>query len=266
MKSLMAGIGLLLASQVGIAYTVRAECLGLEADMQNINLLTEEYPPISFLGKDGRPAGLAVEVVDEIQRRLGTQKTIQIKPWARAYREANLVGNTILFSVAHTEMRQPLFQWVGPIFRMTGSFYTRKHSEITFHNLDDLHRLDRIGTVRDSFEDQLLKQKGFSNLEPSVSQARNLKKLISGRVDVVAATNLTIAQFSKIAGVPMSDIKANFNFIEVDNYIVFSKDIAPNIVECWSNTFDDIKNDGTLRRIKDKWLDDSRIRDGSSSD
>jgi polar amino acid transport system substrate-binding protein len=46
-----------------------------------LTILTEEWKPISFSGEDGKPTGLAVEIVQEILRRLNVPDTIEIVPW-----------------------------------------------------------------------------------------------------------------------------------------------------------------------------------------
>jgi ABC-type amino acid transport substrate-binding protein len=45
--------------------------LGLAAVTPEVTVYTEEDPPYNFAGKDGQPAGFAVEVVREIQKRVG---------------------------------------------------------------------------------------------------------------------------------------------------------------------------------------------------
>ncbi|WP_204268170.1 hypothetical protein, partial [Escherichia coli] len=58
-----------------------------DASAVPLRLLSEEFPPINFT-EDGRPSGLAVEVVQNILRRLGQSLPIEFLPWARAYRDA----------------------------------------------------------------------------------------------------------------------------------------------------------------------------------
>ena len=41
------------------------------AQAERLRLYTEEYPPINFSRDDGKPTGLATEVVLEIMRRTG---------------------------------------------------------------------------------------------------------------------------------------------------------------------------------------------------
>jgi len=67
-------------------------------------ILTENLAPLNFV-KDGVLMGPAVEMVQEIQRRVGSQAQIQVYPWARAYKMALEEENIILFGMARTKER-----------------------------------------------------------------------------------------------------------------------------------------------------------------
>ena len=74
-----------------------------------LELYTEENPPINF-SRDGKPAGLTVEVVQELLRRTHTTAPIHIVPWARGYQEARTHPNVALFVAVRTAEREPLFK------------------------------------------------------------------------------------------------------------------------------------------------------------
>jgi len=55
------------------------------AGSAELTILTENLPPLNYV-KDGVLMGSSVEIVQEIQRRIGSKEPIQVFPWARAYR------------------------------------------------------------------------------------------------------------------------------------------------------------------------------------
>ncbi|MDZ7666513.1 MAG: hypothetical protein U5K27_14535 [Desulfotignum sp.] len=61
-----------------------------------LTILTENLPPLNFI-KDDVLIGPAVDIVTEIQRRLGNHDQIQVYPWARAYNMASEEENIVLF-------------------------------------------------------------------------------------------------------------------------------------------------------------------------
>ncbi len=226
----------------------------LTKQLQNLQIITEEYPPISFTNKDGEVDGLAVEVVKEIMRRLGLNQKIRVLPWARAYKEAIEGPNFVLFSVGRTPKRESLFNWSGSIFEMKSSFYAKKGSEVKISTLNDARKLASIGTYRNSYDEQFLRVKGFKNLDSVNNNVLNMKKLMAGRLEVVTATNISISSMLKRAGYSIDNVERLYTFMEVDNFIVFSKQIPLEIVNLWQQEFENIKDEGLLAEIQKKWL------------
>jgi polar amino acid transport system substrate-binding protein len=226
----------------------------LKKQLQNLQIITEEYPPISFTNKAGEIDGLAVDVVKEIMKRLGINQKIEVLPWARAYKEAVKGPNFVLFSVGRTRQRESLFNWVGSMFEMKSSFYAKKGSEIKISNLENAKKLASIGTYRDSYDEQFLKEKGFKNLDSVRNNVLNIKKLMADRLEVFTATNTTISSMLKRAGYSINDVERVFTFLKVGNFIVFSKQIPPGIVNLWQQEFENIRDEGLLAKIRKKWL------------
>ncbi len=226
----------------------------LQQQFQNLQIITEEYPPVSFTDKDGKADGLAVEVVKEIMKRLNMKQKIKVWPWARGYKKTAKGPNFVLFSTTRTKERESLFYWVGPIFEMRSGFYAKKGSEIKIKRLDEAKKLKAIGTYRECFDEQFLKKQGFKNLESVTDNVLNMKKLMGGRFKVVTATNITIQSILKDAGYTIDDVEELFTFLTVRNYVAFSKQVPIEVVNAWQQAFEDIKNEGSLTKIHKKWL------------
>ena len=80
----------------------------------NMTILTENLPPLNYV-EDGLLVGPSVEIVREIQRRVGSNEPIEVYPWARAYKMALEEENVVLFSMTHTKDRLDKFKWIGPL-------------------------------------------------------------------------------------------------------------------------------------------------------
>jgi len=150
---------------------------------QELTIITEEYPPISFK-KEGVITGSSAEVVREILRRLKQPDNIRMLPWARGYNLLKTQENVALFSTARTQERESQFHWVGPLCVSRNGFYAKKGSGIQINSLEDAKRVGAIATYKEDAREQMLKSWGFTNLDSSSSGASNLKKLLSGRVDL----------------------------------------------------------------------------------
>lgn len=86
-----------------------------------LNIYTEEWAPISF-SVDGQPDGLAVQVVQEIQKRIDNQDPIKIVPWTRGWKIITEQPNTVLFTMTRTAERERMFSLIGPVAVGTTNF------------------------------------------------------------------------------------------------------------------------------------------------
>jgi len=221
-------------------------------------ILTEEYPPFSH-SKEGRLTGSSVEVVREILRRLNQPDRIEILPWARAYNLLKTKPNVVLFSTTRTKEREDLFHWVGPLCIVRNGFYQKKGSNIRIDSLKDAKSVGSIATYKEDAREQMLKSWGFTNLDSSKSALSNLKKLMSGRVDLWFYDNLGMPSVAKHAGVDAKDLELAFAVDEVSIYIAISRQTSEEIVEKWQAALQTMKDDGTFYAISKNWLPESSI-------
>jgi polar amino acid transport system substrate-binding protein len=235
----------------GIKIFVYSKKTNLEST--KLTLLTEEYPPISYKGADGKATGIATDVVTEIMKRLGVNYEIQILKWDDAYSKALKDPNVVLFSTEKTKERENLFNWVGPLGSNKTYFYSRNDSNLNITNLNEAKAVSKIATCSSWFTEQYLKDQGFANLESYQDPKDDIKKLIGKEVDLSVFTDMTVGNLVKDAGYSLSDIKPQYKLMETQFYIAFSKGTPENITSDWQKTFDEIKKDGTLTKIYQKY-------------
>jgi len=225
---------------------------------QELTIISEENPPFNFI-KDGILTGSSTEVVREIMRRLNLSAEIQVLTWARAYQLALSRPNVILFSTARTKEREPLFDWVGPIYKVRFGFYARTGAGPYPSCLADAKKVGAIATYKDDVREQLLKSQGFTNLDSSKSPHSNLKKLLSGRVDLWLYSNLGVRSVAGQIGIDPSAVEMVLPFKDLYSYIAISKGTPRAVTEKWQATLDEMKREGTFRKISQKWLPDENI-------
>ena len=229
-------------------------CFGSHpAVSQELSIITEDFPPFNF-SKDGKLTGATTEVVQEIMRRLELKEQIQVLPWARGYKRLQTEPNVILFTAARTEEREKLFQWVGPLYAFRLGFYAPKGSGLKISSLEDAKNVSSIATYKDDFREQILQSLNFTNLDSSNSPHSNLRKLISGRVDLWFFDNIGAPKVAHEAGIDPDAIEELFEYQVNYSYIAISRETPPEIVEAWQATLDQMKADGTFWWITRKWL------------
>ena len=213
-----------------------------------------EYPPFMFK-KDGKVAGVATEIVREIMKRLQVSYNIKSLPWKRAY--SYLLGEPVMVVMCtRTKDRENLFKWAGPIVNAPLVFFARKDSKIEIKSLEDAKKVNRIGLVHGYSVEKHLRQRGFTNIDTiGASEKTNPLKLMQGRIDLWATVDLVGIYNAKLQGINPEDIKIVYVIIKDQHkYIAFSKQVPDEIVQKWQDILDEMKQDGTFKKIFDKWI------------
>ena len=217
-----------------------------------LTILTENLAPLNFV-KDGVLIGPAVEIVQEIQRRVGSRAQIQVYPWARAYKMALEEENIVLFGMAQTEERQDKFNWIGPIARKTDIFVAKKGSGIKINSLEDAKKVERIGTLRDDTKERFLEMHGFQNIVSTHDDQKNAQKLVLGRIDLWVTKKPGFKTICDLAKINYHEIEEVFSIRELNISIAISKRTSTSIVKKWKAAFNEMLADGVIMQIQKKW-------------
>jgi polar amino acid transport system substrate-binding protein len=221
---------------------------------QELRLVSSEYPPITFT-EGGKPTGLAVEVVQEIQHRVNDHGTIAILPFARSYKMALIVHNVAMFATMRTRERETLFKWVGPLTIATTSFYALRSSGIVMRNMEDAKAAGRILVPSEYYSKQVLSSLGFTNLDSTMSRADEMLPMLTRRrANLIVADDQILPSLLKKAGLSMEQLELSYSFLRTGSYIAFSRDTPDAVVQRLQAALDDMKRDGSFARIYVKWL------------
>ena len=242
----------------GMMLVLLASFSGPNLLAQEMTIITEEYPPLNFK-HGGTISGSTVAVVKEILRRLDQSTEIKMLPWARGYNLLKTKPNVVLFTTTRTEEREDLFHWVGPVAMSTNAFYAKKGSNIQINSLEDAKQVKAVACYNEDAREQMLKSWGFKNLDSSNSPESNLKKLLSGRVDLWLYDTLGLPGITKQLGVDVSGVELVHAIDDVYLYIAISKGTPAWVVRRWQETLDCMKQDGTFLAISSKWLSEACI-------
>ncbi len=180
-----------------------------------LTILTENLPPLNYL-EEGVLVGPSVEIVKEIQRRVGSREQIKVYPWVRAYKMALEEENVVLFSMTYTEDRRDKFKWIGPLAKKRDILVAKKGSEIRIRSLEDAKKVGRIGTLRDDTKEHLLKSYGFTNLEPVSDDNKNAQKLVLGRIDLWVYKKPGLRTVCELAGIDPNEVEDGYHLREID--------------------------------------------------
>ncbi len=238
----------------GLAAAAAVAMLGLaQAQAKDLQIFTEENKPLNFT-ENGKVTGFSTEVVQEIQKRLGTNEPIQVVPWARGFQATREEADTMLYSTMRIEEREAFFKWVGPLTIVKTSFYGKKGGNIKLTNLNEAKLVQSIGVPRAFYSQQFLMDEGFKNLDVADNPSLMLKKFLEGRNPVFVSHEFTLPSLLTKEGVPEGEVVPLFTFMEKGHYLAFSQKTSDEVVQKWQKALDDMKRDGTFAKIFNKWL------------
>ncbi len=156
---------------------------------------TEQLPPLNY--QDGAQlTGFATDLLRMAAHDADLSLSIELQPWARAYRTVLETPDTLIFSMTRIHEREPLFYWVGPISpRQIKLYRLNARRDIRIQAEADLMRYSH-GAMFESAAAKKLAGLGLQpgqGLDLGATDEITLKKLLLGRTDTVAMLDWAMA-------------------------------------------------------------------------
>ncbi|MCL2672910.1 MAG: transporter substrate-binding domain-containing protein [Alphaproteobacteria bacterium] len=229
--------------------------LGHAASLDDITFYTEEYPPYNFT-ENGRVTGITTEVLDYAFRKHNTRKGVRdiiMADWNTGYQAVLKGPNKAIYTMNRSAEREDLFKWAGPITPNTVDVFARKDRNFTITYDGELKR-HRVAVVKDDIGH--IKAKGLGVPEQNIivrtTTAENLADLEAGRADIWIYGGTTGKYLMRQAGI-LDKYESVLTVFRGGHYVGFSLDVDDNIVEKLQEAIDEVKLDGTLERIMQKY-------------
>ncbi len=226
-----------------------------------LQLFTEVAPPFNYYSGsivDPDIQGSSVDIVDAIQSRNDYASSVKIAGWTDAYTTVQYLPNSALFTTARTAEREELFQWVGPIATLRGSFYTLSDSGIAIATLEQAKALDSVATPSNWYTHEYLLANDFDNIvATSFSPLEAFNQLLSGEVEALFMYDEGINWLCETTATPRDAIVKQFEEIYDEGYVAFSLTTPSSVVEQWQQNLEAMKQDGTFETIWQSWFDGS---------
>jgi polar amino acid transport system substrate-binding protein len=208
------------------------------------------WPP--YTGSSLTGGGFLTEIVIAAFSKVGYKPEIHFVPWKRGVEMTKTGVYDTLLGASYTKERTAYFLYPKFVWENSVYFYGRSGSVRRFVSLEDLCPRS-IGTFRGSFYTDRLRNVHCLNVQEVESIAQNIKKLVSGRID------LFIDSKDAVDYVLKNELPEYENKIEPMQptferdkvYLVISRKHprAQQILEDFDRGISLIKADGTYRRI-----------------
>ena len=219
---------------------------------ESIQAVTEDTS-YSYL-HDGQVGGPASRLVEAMLQRAGlTDYSLALYPWARAYDMALQQPNVLIYLIARTPEREPLFKWVGEVMRIDYHVYKlRGQPDIQVRTLADAKHYS-IGVLRDDVRHQYLQAEGFTKLVVAAHNRDNFRRLLNRQVQLVPMPEHDARLLCAEAGVDYASLERVYTLDALTSglYMAYSRETADAIVTRSRAAFDSLKREGLLTRLMD---------------
>jgi polar amino acid transport system substrate-binding protein len=213
----------------------------------SLHLTTEEYAPFNY-AEGGEIRGLGADQVREVMRRSGISYEMELLPWSRAIGLAREKPMTCVFTTAHTVERDAQFKWVEPLLVERTLLIRAAGSGIQPADLAAATAY-RTGTQTGDYTVELLQNAGFAQIDLARDLELTLKKLLSGRVDLMAVSESYFRRH-RDQGVPVEEVAV----LHEQVFSVACSLQTPNaVVARMQNALSAMIADGTQEGILDRY-------------
>lgn len=153
----------------------------------------------SYIGEELEEQGVHGAIIKAAFDKAGLDYEITFTPWKRAYNTA-LEGEAFLVSASHNEERAQIFHYSEPYDNAATVLIGLKSDDHSYYDgtVESL-KGKKVGILRAHYVVKFFTNKGHKNVEEVNDDTANLKKLLNGRVDLVAMSKVPAVALLKDA-------------------------------------------------------------------
>lgn len=199
------------------------------------------WPPYIY-SKDGKAAGLSIEMLDEASRRAGLEAEYFELPWKRCLLQVRQGGMDAAIGAAK---RDEYIQGPASYSVYSNTFWVQTDSTIRSFDLAAFSG-KTVGLVTGYvYPDELVKNPPYA-IDYSVDDETNMRKLAAGRVDAIVADLVSTKLAAEKQGLALRAVLPSHSFDAL--YPSFNKD-KPALQSRINAALDAMRKDGFVARV-----------------
>lgn len=160
-------------------------------------------PPFSY-EEQGKPAGIAVDLLDEAGQLYGVRFNYRFLPWLRAQSETRSSADRIIIPLTRTPERESQYNWIAELFQYQFVFISAGGP--LPRTLEEARGM-RVAVLRGNPAEKMLRDLGFVQLEAAFSEEINARKLAARRIDLWVAADLAAKSIYRQAGGDVAQLR-----------------------------------------------------------
>jgi polar amino acid transport system substrate-binding protein len=230
----------------------------------NIKIVSEEFPPLQYQGKDSAAGYVHDFMLETIRRVKQTQPVVissyEFLPWKRALLQAEQTPNTLLFALSRTPTRENKYIWLGEVSNYQQSLHRLKSNSMTAQSIQQAKQqglsisIQNGSAVSDYFIKQGL-QYGV-DFYYSMNYQQGIQQLFNGRIDLIALSEFTARQAACQEGFDGNQLVAQIPIEALAKplWAVFNKDTPTELVDAFRREMANIRKEGLFDRYYKKHM------------
>lgn len=220
---------------------------------KEIEIVTAVIPPYCF-EENGTQKGLIIELIEAMAKHTGHSGIVRFLPWKRALQETLESENVprMIIPLNRSEEREFKFTWIQELYVDDTVFVSKRGLTAKIVKLEDALNF-KTGVLLGSPLEAQLRRIGFKNIEASVDEDTNARKLNAGRIDIWHVARMVAPFVFLRLGLSPTELEYGVSLEPNDLYLAGSKRFPAAVAEKWRAAFKTIKADGTYAGIVKKY-------------
>ena len=231
-----------------------------QADLPVIIVGSDNYPPYNYEDADGRPTGIDVDLATEAFRRMGYRAVFTYIDWEEKKKLVDSGTIDCIWGSFSIDGREDEYRWSAPYMTSRQVVAVNRNSEI--QTLADLE--GKRVAVQSTTKPEALFLSHTDARIPALREVFSMQNreliypcLSKGYADAIAAHETAILQC-------MSDYNLDYRILEeplltVGLGVAFSKKDDRGLEQALSETFDEMRTDGTMQEIIGNYLEEKEM-------
>ena len=220
-----------------------------ENTADHLTLLTENYGTYNYslAGRDYEHSGEQIggsstEFIKKLMDHAGIPYKMKLRAWRVSYERALTRPNYGVFSTGRTELREDLFNWVGPIARYNWVIMVKDDSTLEINSLEDIRGL-KVGGYKNDAVTEFVQNKGI-DVSDLPNESANPRLLHEGLIDVWVTSDVNAWTVAESAG--YTNMKVAYVIKTVDMYLAMNKETDSDWIDQLNRSYNALVKAGEL--------------------
>ena len=212
-----------------VVFVVLFSCF---VNAEPLTFVAEDLPPYHYIDEHGQATGALVDIVKALARHAEVDYTIELYPFARAFKLFNAKPNVLMFSLLKSPSREQQFVWLGELIDNKAYLVALKGSNSELSSVAQA-KTSQVGTIRGYYSERYLRNAGFEegqNLSLSVSYQMLWQMLFNKRTDFVLTNAMSLNKELGELGYSENDIDRKLELTDFPNKLHLAGNLALNLL------------------------------------